>query len=187
MINYLHCYANYRPNVDWNTCGQAAIATITDYWGRNPFGLPRSQYDSNNGRWYWDDGMAIDSVIRGGYGPDVTFGLGTSGGRIRDALVSYALGASFGYSGHLFWGWEDQYRQLQNYLYWNRPVPVCIDLGIIGGPGWTAHWAIAYKIADGKVYLGNCPWNPSPTIQLFQNAWQCRFLPYGFNHCGVYC
>ena len=38
MINYLHCYVNDRPQ-DWNTCGTAAIATITDYWGRNPYGL----------------------------------------------------------------------------------------------------------------------------------------------------
>ena len=66
----------------------------------------------------------------------------------------------------------------------------CVDAAT-GKPYWThdavgEFWA-SPLVADGKVYLGNCPWNPSPTIQLFQNAWQCRILPYGFNHCGVYC
>jgi hypothetical protein len=49
MIGYLHCYRNSRPGVDWNTCGQAAISTIADYWGRNPYGLPRNTRDSSNG------------------------------------------------------------------------------------------------------------------------------------------
>jgi len=41
MLDYVHAYRNYRPDVDWNTCGQAAIATITDFWGINPWGLSR--------------------------------------------------------------------------------------------------------------------------------------------------
>jgi hypothetical protein len=186
MIDYLHCYANYRPNVDWNTCGQAAIATITDYWGRNPYGLGRPDYDWHNNRWYWDDGQAIDAIKNGGYGPDVVFGWGTTGGRIRDALQSYGLNASVGYSGFFSWGWENLWASLQNYVYWNRPVPVMIDLGAIGGPAWGVHWAIAYKVAGNQVYLGNCPWNSHPWVNDFLNAWHCWFLPYGFNHCGVY-
>lgn len=50
MIDYLHCYGNYRQNVDWNTCGQAAISTIADYHGRGPTHLPRTMYD--RGRYY---------------------------------------------------------------------------------------------------------------------------------------
>ena len=88
MINYLHCYANSRPDVDWNTCGTAAIATIADYWGKNPYNLARKEIDWNNSRWYWDDGEAIDAIINGGFGPDVVFGWGTTGGRIVDALRS---------------------------------------------------------------------------------------------------
>lgn len=79
-ISYLHCYVNSRPNVDWNTCGQAATATITDYWRRNPYGLPRDTRDGYNGLYYWNDGRAIDAIKAGGFGPDVAFGLGTTGG-----------------------------------------------------------------------------------------------------------
>ena len=187
MIPYLHSYVNSRPNVDWNTCGTAAIATISDYWGRNPYGLSRTVYDWRTGRYYWNDGQAIDAIKNAGFSPDVVFGWGTTGGRIRDALRSYGLNASVGYSGFFSWGWENLWQSLQNYLYWNRPVPVMIDLGAIGGPAWGVHWAIAYKIDGGRIYLGNCGWNPSPPVNDFLNAWHCWFLPYGFNHCAVYC
>jgi hypothetical protein len=29
-------------------------------------------------------------------------------------------------------------------------------------------------------------WNATPTANQFLDAWHCWFLPYGFNHCGVY-
>jgi hypothetical protein len=188
MIQYLHCYVNDRPNVDWNTCGQAAIATITDYWGRNPYGLARREQDWRNSLYYWDDGEAIDAIKNGGFGADVIFGWGTTGGRIRDALGSYGLGAYVGYSGFFSWGWDSLWRSLQNYVAYNHPVPVMVDLGALRGPAFGVHWAIAYRIDGGRVYLGNMSssWNSSPTTNEFLGAWHCWFLPYGFNHCGVY-
>jgi hypothetical protein len=191
VISYLHCYVNNRPDVDWNTCGQAAIATITDYWGRNPYGLSRRwwEYDSRTSRYYWDDGEAIDAIKNGGYGPDVVFGWGTTGGRIRDALRSYGLPASVGYSGFFSWGWEGLWSSLQNYVYWNHPVPVMVDIGALGGPAFGVHWAICYRIEGGRAYLGNmsASWNATPSNNDFLHAWHCWFLPYGFNHCAVYC
>ncbi|CAA9553506.1 MAG: hypothetical protein AVDCRST_MAG73-3020 [uncultured Thermomicrobiales bacterium] len=185
-IGYLHCYVNSRPDLDWNTCGQAAVATIADYWGKNPYNLARAERDGRNGLWYWDDGEAIDAVKDGGFGPDVVFGWGTTGGRIRDALRAYRLWAEVGHSGAFFWGWEDQWRKLRSYLANNRPVPVLVDMGRLGGSAFVHHWAIAYRIADGRVYLGNCSRNPAPTESQFLSAWQSPALPYGFNHCGVY-
>lgn len=117
----------------------------------------------------------------------MVFGWGTTGGRIRDALQRYGLRASVGHSGVGSWGWQDQWNRLRSYVNANRPVPVIVDLGLMGGPGWAHHWPIVYKITGDRVYLGNCGWNPSPTIRQFQDAWHCRALPYGFNHCGVYC
>lgn len=187
MISYVHCYVNSRPNVDWNTCGQAAIATISDYWGKDPYGLPRSEYDPRDERHYWDDGQAIDAIVNGGLGPDVVFGWGTTGGRIVDALRSYGLYASVGYSGFFSSGWENLWHALQNYLNYNHPVPVLVDVGALGGPWWLAHWAIAYRILDGRVWLGACPWNGAPHVNQFLSAWHCWYLPYGFNHCAVYC
>ena len=70
--------------------------------------------------------------------------------------------------------------------YAGLPTPVLLDIGRIGGPWYTAHWAIAYDISDGLVHLGNCWWNPVLDERTFLEAWHCHFLPYGFNHCGVY-
>jgi hypothetical protein len=178
QLSSFHAYSNWRPGVDWNTCGQAAIASITDFHGLNPYNLPRSGP-------YWDDGQAIDAIKAGGFGPDVVFGWGTTGGRIRDALRSYGLKAEVGHSGFLFFGWEDQLKALRRSLSQRLPVPVLVDLGMLGGSAFSAHWPIAWKMEGGRVYLAACP-NPQPTEREFIDAWAARHLPYGFNHCGVY-
>jgi hypothetical protein len=175
-----HAYVNSRLNVDWNTCGQAAIASMADFHGTNPYGLPRVGQ-------YWDDGAAIDATISGGFGPDVIFGWGTTGGRIRDALLSYGRAASVGFSGLASAGWQDQWAALQTYVAQGLPVPVLIDVGKLrNGPWWTAHWPIVYRIENGLVYVGNCSWEPVIDESTFLSAWHCWFLPYGFNHCAVY-
>jgi hypothetical protein len=180
QLESFHAYQNNRPEVDWNTCGQAAIASITDFHGQNPYNLPRVGA-------YWDDGAAIDAIINGGYGPDVVFGWGTTGGRITDALRSYGLHADVGYSGLSSAGWQDQWNTLRSYVEQRLPVPVLLDLGSFpGGPWWTAHWAVAYRIEEGQVYLGNCGWAPVTDERTFLSAWHAWFLPYGFNHCAVY-
>jgi hypothetical protein len=181
-----HAYVNSRPDVDWNTCGQAAIATITDFHGLNPYGLGRTRIWTGDGQLYWDDGEAIDSIINGGFGPDVVFGWGTTGGRITDALRSYGLTAEVGYSGLFSAGWENQWSTLQSYLAADLPVPVLVDLGGIGGPWYTAHWPVAYGFDGSRVFLANCGWNPAPEVDAFLHAWHAWFLPYGFNHCAVY-
>jgi hypothetical protein len=188
MPEYVHCYRNRRAGIDWNTCGQAAIATMVDYWGLDPWGLPRSQFDWRDGRYYWADGEAIDAV-RNTHPPDVVFGLGTTGGRIRDALVNFGLpNAAVAWSGIFSTGWEDRWRELQNYISWNYPVPVLVDCGALGGSWYMAHWAIAYKIANGRIYLGAMSGigTENPTFNEFLHAWHCWFLPPGFNHCGIY-
>jgi len=187
VISDLHCYVNSRPDVDWNTCGQAAIATMADYWGKDPWDLDRVERDPDDGRWYWDDGAAIDAVKADGFDSDVVFGWGSTGDRIKQALKHYGLSASVGYSGFASWGWQDRWESVQKYVAKNRPVPVMLDLGAIGGPSWTAHWAICYHVEDGEVHLGNCSWNPSPRTDDFLDAWRAWFLPYGFNHCAVFC
>jgi hypothetical protein len=189
MLEYVHCYRNYRPDIDWNTCGQAAIATIADFWGLNPWGLSRSSLDTSNGLYYWNDSEAIDSVIKDGFAPDVVFGLGTTGGTIRNALEKYGLdNAAVAWSGIFSTGWEDRWRELQEYVSRDYPVPVLIDCGALGGTWYQAHWAIAYKIADNQVFLGAMGGigETAPNVENFLRAWHCWYLPAGFNHCGVY-
>ncbi|MEV0385560.1 hypothetical protein [Nonomuraea sp. NPDC050643] len=184
QLTVLHAYRNNRPQ-DWNTCGQAAIATVLDFHGRDPFGLPRPRLGVD-GKQHWDDGEIIDALQNAGYRPDVVFGLGSTGGLIRDALLANGLSAGVGWSGAFSGGWQDQWRTLQAYVALGRPVPVCVDLGVFGGSYFTAHWAVAYRIENDTVHLANCPWAPQVPVARFLQAWHCWFLPIGFNHCGVY-
>lgn len=64
--------------VGWNTCGQAAIASMLDYLGKDPFGLPRVVRGSD-GRMHWDNRAIINALQSAGFGPDVVFGFGTTG------------------------------------------------------------------------------------------------------------
>ena len=182
MIDAIHAYQNVRPDVDWNTSGQAAIATLLDFHKLDPFALSRTQ----DGNKYWDDGAIIDKIAAHGYGPDVDLAWGSTVGRISNALNHYGMSVWPGFSGIASAGSTDLWNSLELHLNMDRPVPVMLDLGAMGGPDWVVHWAVAYKIADGRVYLGNCSWNPNPTIDEFKDAWRCWFLPFSSNHCSVF-
>jgi hypothetical protein len=185
-LQSFYAYANSRNPQDWNTCGQAAIASITDFHYKNPYSLPRS-WDG-----HWDEGAIVDAIIAGGFGPDVIFGWGTTPGRISSALSSYGLNARTGCSGFLFDDWQGQWNSLLECVYhMATPTPVLVDLGLLGGPAWTCHWPIAWRMdytSTGMlIYLANCPWAPQVSESQFLDAWACRQLPIGLNHAGVYC
>jgi hypothetical protein len=188
-LNALYAYSNSRANVDWNTCGQAAIATVLDFHGADPFGLPRS----SNG--HWNSGQVIDALKHDGQGPDVVFGWGTTPWRIEGALQRYGLSAVEVAPNPLgnarcreaaAKSRSQLFLDLEAYLATDRPAPVLVDLGAMGGSYYTAHWPVAYKVENGKVFLGNCPWNPSPTVNQFISAWHAWFLPLGMNWATVY-
>lgn len=188
MPDYVHCYRARRPS-DWNTCGQAAIATIADFWGLDPWNLSRPVCDEINGRHYWDDCVAVDAVAGSGFGPNVIFGLGTTGGVICNALRCYGLThVAVTRSGIFTAGGEKCWRQLHEYVEYGYPAPVIVDCGQLGGTRFTAHWAIVYRISDGRVSLGAMGGigDTAPTVDVFLDAWRCWFLPAGFSHCAVY-
>ena len=181
-LTSLHAYENDREE-DWNTCGQAAIATMLDFHHVDPFNLPRIGS-------YWDDGAIIDAIKNDGQGPDVIFGWGTSPGRIAEALRKYGLTA-YDVSSSLLNSYgartrSELFQNLANVLARDLPVPVLVDIAQLGGPAFLAHWPVAYKIANGRVFLANCSWNPSPDIATFISAWHTWYLPMGFNWAAVY-
>jgi hypothetical protein len=192
-LDYIHAYPNNRGDPDWNTCGQAAIGTMLDFYNVNPFpDLPRPDHDNRDQKDHWEKGQIIDRLKADGVGPDVIFGWGTTGGRIRDAMLKYGLTqAEVAWGGGVQSGYyrsNELWARLQEYLYAGRPVPVLVDIGLLSGAGsgFTAHWPVAYKIEDGCIYLGNGGGNSSPTFEEFRRAWSCIRLPDGFNFCAVF-
>jgi len=185
--NGFYAYRNSRSSLDWNTCGQAAIATMLDFHGRDPFGLPRT-VPGSDGKYHWESGEIIDRLKAAGWGPDVVFGWGTTGSRIAEALRFYGLNQAYvDHAGLFSAGWEQLWDRLKYFLrVLQTPVPVLVDMGALGGNAFTAHWPVAYKIdSNDNIYLGNCyPYMVSKST--FLRAWSCSFLPLGFNFCAVY-
>jgi hypothetical protein len=184
VIEALHAYSNYRNEVDWNTCGQAAIATILDFHHIDPFGLPR------DAEGHWNDGVIIDALKADGMGPDVVFGWGTQPSRIVEALRKYGLEAHDSFFAPGVTSPGGLFEDLRGALERDLPVPVLVDLGPLNGGAFGAHWPIAFKIADGRVHLANMSvpgnWNSTPTIEDFIWAWHAWFLPYGLNWAAAY-
>jgi hypothetical protein len=187
-IANFHAYRNWRADVDWNTCGQAAIGSMLDFHGRDPFGLPRT-VSGADGRMHWENGAIIDALKEAGWGADVVFGWGTTPGRIEAALRHYGLNQAYAESAGLFFaGWDELWERLKFFLRTlQMPVPVLIDLSPLGAGFGVHHWPIAYRITAAEdIYLANCSWAPVVDRQTFLRAWQCPFLPLGFNHAAVY-
>lgn len=185
-LTYLHAYMNIRP-VDSNACGQAAIATILDFHGKDPFGLSRSKVDAVDGKLYWDDGAVIDAVIAAGFGPDTPRGLfGSTPSRLQGALAHFGLNAQVTYN--VAANTDAAWQTLQAFVAQGRPAPVLVDCTNIGGPKFGLHWAIVYRIENDQVYLGNWRSEPFPR-QVFMNAWKCSFIPAfvrDYHLCAIY-
>ena len=183
-VEYLHSYDGARPFADFNTCGQAAVATILDHYGLDPYGLPRPIYDENDGRYHWRDDQIVDR-IKERFPPDNFLGLfGTTGNQIRGALAWAGLETRLAYAVDLDGGrriWEDVKRWTSG----GCPVVVIVDRGKLGGRPFVAHWAVVHRVAGSRVYLANSKGTPVVSEDRFLRAFRCRFMPARFNHCAV--
>lgn len=170
-----------------NTCGQAAIAAIADYWNLDIDGLPR---DAQN---HWVNATVVSRISADGYGPDVAGGkLGTSGGRLVDGLKHFgAQYAECGYAGIGGAGWEGCWSTLQSWVNTGYPVPVMISSSAI----WSnvgsleGHWPIVVSIDNNMVSLANATSNDQLCdlpVDVFLTAWNyLKGSVYGYNHCYV--
>ncbi len=183
--DYLHSYYGSRPVVDFNKCGQAAIATVLDYYGLDPYGLERPVYDANDGRYHWRDGQIIDQ-IKERFPPDNFFGLfGTTGTQIANALAYAGLETCVAYSADAGTGGEI-WKEVKRWANEGFPVVVIVDRGKLGGRPFAAHWAVVHKVVGSRVHLANSKGTPVAPESRFLRAFRCRFMPSQFNHCAVF-
>ena len=184
-IDYLHPYHSSRPYVDWNKCGQTAVATLLDYHELNPYRLEKPVYDAKDGRYHWDDGGIVDR-IKEDFPPNYFLGLfGTTGNQIRKALVSGGLEASVTASRDVREG-RDIWEKVKLSANSGLPTIVIMDLGKLGGRRFAAHWGVVYRVENSTVYLANCRNLSVVPEARFLRAFRCRFMPPGFNHCAVF-
>jgi len=158
---------------DWNTCGQAAIASLLAHFHAGPFAGGASP----------DDGAAIDRVAAE-FGPDLPWGLGTSVWRIAAALRRHDLDCDVVHTGWFGHGLRRALDRVTVHAARGIPVPVCLDDGRLGGRPWAAHWAIVLRVSEAHVTLGNAGRAELP-LDRFLAAWRCRHLPPPYHHCAV--
>jgi len=168
---------NTRPGADWNTCGQAAIATVLAHFQLGPFSPGALRGGSI------DDGAAIDAV-RERFPADLPFGLGTTAARIAAALRVHGLAVERIRSGWRERGATRVLERLAAHVGAGHPVPVCLDLGRLDGTPLAYHWAVVTGITPEGVQLGNFGVGVV-TLDRFLGAWQCRDLPPGHRHSAV--
>jgi len=163
--------SNQRPTVDWNTCGQAAIATLQRVHGLD---------DAQQG----DHGAAIDRV-RAQFPPDLPFGLGTSPRRVVSALEAGGLEVEVVHSGGFGARRRRAWARLAIHLGLRMQAIVCLDGGQVGCGPWSAHWAVALWMDEAGIRLGNVGGSATWSFARFEKAWACRHLPFGYNHLAV--
>jgi hypothetical protein len=181
---YVHSYYSSRSLVDWNRCGQAAVATMFDFHGLDPYGLDRPIFDRRDNRYHWRDGEVIDRINES-HPPDHFAGLfGTTPRQLSMALESGGLKARISSSPNPERGrvlWEEAKRSMAS----GSPVIVILDRHKIGGRPFAAHWAVAYRVEDTTVHLANTSGVETASEASFLRAFRCRFMPKPFNHCAI--
>lgn len=162
-----------RPREDWNTCGQAAIASVLARFQVGPFASGHRP----------SDGEAIDHVRRS-FPPDLPFGLGTSASRIAAALRHHGLAVERVHSGWFGRRASAALRIVRSHLERDLPVIVCLDQGMLGGPAFSAHWALLLEAGSGAAQLAGCE-PRTISLERFLSVWRCRHLPFSYNHTAI--
>jgi hypothetical protein len=182
----LHSYHSSRPRVDWNRCGQAAVATLLDYHGLDPYGLKKPNYDEIDGRLHWVDGEIIDRICED-FPPNNVFGVfGTTPAQLAKALRFAGLEASWAASMNRGKGRQKVWEEVKRSVEAGLPVIVSMDMGKLGDPHLRTHWGVIYRIDDSYVYLANAKNLTMVPEARFLRAFECWFMLPRFHHCAVF-
>jgi hypothetical protein len=172
--------------VDWNRCGQAAVAALLDHHRLDPYGLEKPIYDEKDGRHHWADGEIIDRICEE-FPPNHLFGLfGTTPGQLAKALRSAGLETSWAASTDEGEGRQKIWEEVKRSVKANLPVIVIMDMGKLGGRVLAAHWGVVYRIEDSTVHLANIKNLTMVPEARFLRAFRCWFMPPHFNQCAVF-
>lgn len=143
------------------------MASVLAQWRAGPFARPGTRPVND----------AVLDAVAARHGPDLPFALGTSVHRLLAALRAHGLDAECVHGP----GAEPA---LRAQLSLGRWTPVLLDDGRLGGPPFGAHWAVATRIEEAGLRLGNArrEWLDWPS---FRQAWACGFLPPPHRRCAV--
>lgn len=180
-------YNNYAIQ-EWNTCGQAVIASFVNWTGKNPYKLQK-KWRGPDGNTHYDPTELIGRVFKD-FGPNWPWMNGvTVRETIMGAFNQYGIKNSEWFPG-AFSNGDDARAQLTDWIAkYKKPVIVLVDTGkpIFGGSGanFGLHWCTVYAYDDHGVRIAT--WDKSYTVpwKPFMEAWHCWFLPYPNNFYAI--
>jgi hypothetical protein len=174
----IHGYKNYKgvPFGPWtlSNCGQAAVATIWDYWGFDPgYAGPRVVTDGQYpGQGFWHDIRVVDEITSR-FPNDIG---GASPNRLCDAFSAAGFRNGWG------WGPQTTYETIAPFI--NNSVPVPVICLLKWGAGIDSlHWVCVYALSNGYVWFTNPaePWtaaDPNDPAELSREKWRLGGLTY---------
>lgn len=194
----IYAYNNVESNIEDErvSCGQAAIATLFDYYNVSPYPLKAGvvRPPAVDGKMHFSNQL-VEYVMRD-YPPAQLFNFRfTTREVIQQALRNRGIKWDEAYAGAGGDG-EFERQQLMNVLAkTRRPVLVLIDLfdlsrnykGMGSYDNWYAmHWAFVYGYNSTHVMISSwtrvfaVPWSD------FMKGWHCGGLPYPNNYYAIF-
>ncbi len=158
---------------DWNTCAQAAAATLLAPFALGPYSLgaiPTHQ--------------AATRALTRTHPPDMPLGFGTTAFGLARLLEDHGFSVRIVHSSVFGRRRESTLAQIEAHAAAGWPVPVCLDDGLLGGRAFEAHWALVHEVRGDHVSLSLGRSRQLP-LEEFLTSWHCRHLPYTHNHCAI--
>lgn len=178
-------------NVNESSSGQAALATLADYYGKNPYNLQRSvrgKGPGDDGNLHFDNAAFVGAIEQRFPSTDI---LPRVKAMTRETMLrafeTFGLRTDEGYPGAFSDGEEAQ-GWLVDWIQRHRePILVLVDMfaaerAFQGAPWFTYHWGIVHAVDAQCVHLAS--WHTSVPLPWrdFMNAWQCKQLAYPNNY-----
>lgn len=180
-VRYIHEFVNTLGIGHDNDCGQAAIATMMQFWNKNTHeDLSYNCYDSNDRRYYPGNNEMVNSVWKE-YPADAPFKWWTWKEQVANGLKGFGLSnVGVGYACFASNG-QDAWNNVYEWLKAGYPVVVLIDWGPLTGDNWLFHYSVLHYFDGERVYLTNMGGYNVLEWKLFMSSWWCRGLPYPNN------
>lgn len=205
-LDYLWTYDNYKKSAETEliSCGQGAMASIADFFQRNPFGnLPpdKNNPQTPDGRKHYDN-LAFVGKFFEWFPPTGNIPMTnlrwTTSDDIKKAMDNLNLKYRDYYPGMLEGPENFRNALIQRIVKTKTPVLTQLDLPALkpvmnikngqktypfaNEPNFTMHWGLIFAVCSSGVKLGSwrdefiIPWN------YFMDAWRCKVLPYPNNY-----
>lgn len=192
----LYTHTNHQEeDKKGHTCGHAAIASILDFFDRNPWRLKRTergQEAADDGRLHFPD-ILVDQIYRSYPPKDWYFLKFCSREKIIDALRDAGLVTNDSFKG----AFEKSGFYIENLKIWiakyKMPVIVLLDCHNLSPyvdglkEGWHRyHWGIIFGFNADYVLMGSwkrvykIPWSG------FIHSWACGALPWDHQFYAIY-